>query len=230
MTISRRDAMAGVLAGGTLGLAGVASARTDAAPTTDWKRGFDNQRIADLGNGTLPQSADLRRSARSRHPEGRRGLLHDLLQLRFLSGAHDLAFARPGELAAAQGRADKNIGSVWAVSLEKHDGRYFLYIPVKASPNSIFVIWADHIDGPWSEPIDLEAAEAYRPLPRGGGGRIALAVPVGRGSHPPVGRWPVDRRGRSSMSMTPGAIPTIGMSRGSPRRGRRSTAMAAGST
>ncbi|MEO6715695.1 MAG: family 43 glycosylhydrolase [Novosphingobium sp.] len=49
----------------------------------------------------------------------------------------------------------RNIGSVWAVSLEKHAGRYFLYIPVKASVNDIFVSHADHIDGPWSDPKPL---------------------------------------------------------------------------
>ena len=49
----------------------------------------------------------------------------------------------------------RNIGSVWAVSLEKHQGRYFLYIPVKAAQNDTFVIWADHIDGPWSDPVPL---------------------------------------------------------------------------
>ena len=49
----------------------------------------------------------------------------------------------------------RNIGSVWAVSLEKHEGRYFLYIPVKAQPNDIYVCWADHIDGPWSDPMPL---------------------------------------------------------------------------
>lgn len=49
----------------------------------------------------------------------------------------------------------RNIGSVWAVSLEKHEGRYFLYIPVKAQPNDIYVCWADHIDGPWSDPKPL---------------------------------------------------------------------------
>ncbi|MEG8054950.1 family 43 glycosylhydrolase [Sphingomonas aerolata] len=56
----------------------------------------------------------------------------------------------------------KNIGSVWAVSLEKHDGQYFLYIPVKAKPNAIHVIWADHIDGPWSDPMRPRAARPYR--------------------------------------------------------------------
>lgn len=49
----------------------------------------------------------------------------------------------------------RNIGSVWAPSLEKHQGRYFLYIPVKAEPNDIFVSWADRIDGPWSDPLPM---------------------------------------------------------------------------
>ena len=55
----------------------------------------------------------------------------------------------------------KNLGSVFAVDLAKHDGRYFIYIPVVpavftpgAAP-TIHVIHADHIAGPWSEPIDL---------------------------------------------------------------------------
>src|SRR3546814_11396967 len=47
----------------------------------------------------------------------------------------------------------KNIGAVWAPELCKHDGRYFLYIPTKG-PNTSWVIWADKIEGPWSEPID----------------------------------------------------------------------------
>jgi xylan 1,4-beta-xylosidase len=49
----------------------------------------------------------------------------------------------------------RNVGSVWAPELCKHKGRFYLYIPVKASPNTIYVIWADRIEGPWSEPIDL---------------------------------------------------------------------------
>ena len=49
-----------------------------------------------------------------------------------------------------------NIGSVWAMDLVRHGGRYFIYIPANGkSSSSIFVIWADRIAGPWSEPIDL---------------------------------------------------------------------------
>jgi len=42
------------------------------------------------------------------------------------------------------------------MDLVKHNGRYFIYIP--ASPNdrqTVFVVWADNIKGPWSDPIDL---------------------------------------------------------------------------
>lgn len=80
----------------------------------------------------------------------------------------------------------RNIGSVWAVSLEKHRGRYFLYIPVKAEPNDIFVSWADHIDGPWSDPVSLGlhqhidpchavAEDGSRWLFLSGGDRVRLA-------------------------------------------------------
>lgn len=44
------------------------------------------------------------------------------------------------------------IGSVWAMDLVKHGGRYFLYIP---ADDRIFVIHADNIRGPWSDPVDL---------------------------------------------------------------------------
>ena len=51
----------------------------------------------------------------------------------------------------------KNIGSVWAPELCKHNGRYFLYIPARFPDyRSNYVIWADRIEGPWSEPVDLK--------------------------------------------------------------------------
>lgn len=50
----------------------------------------------------------------------------------------------------------RNIGSVWAPSLHKHQGRYLIYIPVKAkAANDIFVIHASHIEAPWSDPVPL---------------------------------------------------------------------------
>jgi len=51
----------------------------------------------------------------------------------------------------------KNIGSVWALDLVKHEGRYYIYIPAVGDQySSIYVIYADSIQGPWSDPIDLK--------------------------------------------------------------------------
>ena len=51
----------------------------------------------------------------------------------------------------------KNVGSVWAPDLIKHKGRYFIYFPgIGSTYRSNYVIWADNIRGPWSDPIDLK--------------------------------------------------------------------------
>ena len=157
--INRRDAIKSA-AISSLGLAVSFKASAETAPPpsqiSSWRRGFDNQRMADLGNGMFlnpvlsgdrPDPAILKDdkdyyltfSSFESYP----GLL--------IWHSRDLVNWQPRKPAL-----HRNIGSVWAVSLEKHNGRYFLYIPVKASPrNDIFVIWADHIDGPWSDPVSL---------------------------------------------------------------------------
>jgi xylan 1,4-beta-xylosidase len=49
------------------------------------------------------------------------------------------------------------IGDAWAMDLIKHKDRYFIYIPISAADGSrTFVIWADDIRGPWSDPVDLK--------------------------------------------------------------------------
>jgi xylan 1,4-beta-xylosidase len=63
-----------------------------------------------------------------------------------------------------------SIGSIWALDLVKHNGRYFIYIPTfripttlsdnsnfggASSPFRIYVIHADTMRGPWSEPVDM---------------------------------------------------------------------------
>lgn len=145
--MDRREAM-------LLGAAGAASLGTgvlDGVPA----RGIEGQRLPDLGNGTflnpvlagdrpdpaiLKDGADyyLTFSSFDAYP----GLT--------IWHSRDLVNWQPRRPALA-----RNIGSVWAVSFDRHRGRYFLYIPVKASPNDIHVIWADHIDGPWSDPVPL---------------------------------------------------------------------------
>ena len=44
-------------------------------------------------------------------------------------------------------------GDIWAPELCHHQGRFFIYYPTSGGNH---VIWADVIEGPWSEPIDLK--------------------------------------------------------------------------
>lgn len=180
MTLTRRETLAGALAG----TAAAGTALPAAADT--WRRGVDNQRVADLGDGRFlnpvvagdrPDPAVLK--------DGRDYYLtfssFDSYPGCVIWHSRDLVNWRPIGPALHQ-----NIGSVWAVSLEKHAGRYFLYIPVKAAKNGIFVIHADRIEGPWSEPIDLHLPNHIDPchavgedgsrwLFLSGGDRIRLA-------------------------------------------------------
>lgn len=126
------------------------------AQRPDWQRGKDNQRIADLGDGRF-----LNPLVSGDRPDP--AILHDGddYYMTFSTfdaypgltiwHSQDLVNWRPRKAAL-----QRNIGSVWAPGLHKDRGRYLLYIPVKAEPqNDIFVSWADHIDGPWSDPVSL---------------------------------------------------------------------------
>lgn len=61
------------------------------------------------------------------------------------------------------------IGNTFAVDIAEHDGRFFIYIPFIPTPwseltePSIFVIHADAMEGPWSEPVDLGIRGAIDP-------------------------------------------------------------------
>ncbi|MEO5774427.1 MAG: family 43 glycosylhydrolase [Sphingomicrobium sp.] len=164
MDLDRREAFRVGLAGGlALGAprvsAAVTAARAQSRP--EWKRGFDNQRVADLGNGYF-----LNPLMAGDHPDPtilRDGADYYMTFSTFDSypglviwHSRDLINWRPVTAALT-----KNVGSVWAPELARHNGRYFLYIPTKktaaeGSKTTSWVIWADRIEGPWSEPIDLE--------------------------------------------------------------------------
>jgi beta-xylosidase len=47
----------------------------------------------------------------------------------------------------------KNVGSVWAPDFVKHNDKYYIYFPANGTN---WVVWADNIEGPWSDPIDLK--------------------------------------------------------------------------
>ena len=136
-----------------------------------WGTGLEGRRIADLGDGTyrnpvlagdfpdptvLKDGADyyLTTSSFDASP----GLL--IHHSRDLVNWAPLTFALPRPLT-----------TVFAVDLVKHGGRYFIYIPFIPSPWApefgsaprIFVISADRIEGPWSEPVDLGITGAIDP-------------------------------------------------------------------
>lgn len=160
MKLSRRNALGAALA---TGLPFPALAK-DAPPLPpDWKRGPDNQRKPDLGDGRF-----LNPLFPGDHPDpsilkdGKDYYLtfstFDSYPALILWHSRDLLNWQPIGPALI-----KNIGSVWAPELCKHKGRFYLYIPVKAAPNTIHVIWADRIEGPWSEPIDLKLHDHIDP-------------------------------------------------------------------
>lgn len=158
-----------------------------AAPP-EWARGIENQRKADLGNGmylnpvlsgdrpdpsVLKDGADyyMTHSSFFNYP----GLL--IWHSRDLVNWHPLAPA-----------LSKNVGSVWAPDLVKHKNRYYIYFPGLKPGGKVtnYVIYADRIEGPWSEPIDLKIvgqidpghvvdADGKRFLFVDGGQKIALA-------------------------------------------------------
>jgi beta-xylosidase len=47
----------------------------------------------------------------------------------------------------------KYLGSVWAPDLVKHNNKYYIYFPAN---DKIYVVWANSINGPWSEPVNLK--------------------------------------------------------------------------
>nr|WP_184017366.1 family 43 glycosylhydrolase [Sphingobium boeckii] len=152
-----------------------------------WGKGFEGQRKADLGDGTF-----LNPVFAGDHPDPT--ILKDGKDyyLTFSSfdaypgiviwHSRDLVNWRPVTAALKT-----PIGSVWAPELAKHKGRYYCYIPARfPDKRSIYVIHADKIEGPWSEPIDLHlpdhidpghavGADGTRWMFLSGGDRVKLA-------------------------------------------------------
>ena len=168
MPISRRAMFKGALAGAaSLPLAGPAAA-SDLAPTPDcppmprravkrWGKGVEGQRKADLGNGNY-----LNPIVPGDHPDPT--ILKDgrdyYMTFSSFSSYPGIVIWHSRDMVnwAPVGPAlRKNIGSIWALDLCKHDGRYFIYIPavVPGTGFKLYAIWADRIEGPWSDPVDL---------------------------------------------------------------------------
>jgi xylan 1,4-beta-xylosidase len=97
----------------------------------------------------------------------------------------------------------KYVGSVWAPDLVKYKNKYYIYFPAN---NTNYVVTADSIDGPWSDPIDLKVGnidpghvvdnEGKRYLYFSSGGYVPLSEDglsvVGELNHAYDG-WPIPR-------------------------------------
>jgi len=127
------------------------------AAAAQWKHGIENQRQADLGNGTF-----LNPVLAGDRPDPsvlRDGEDYYLTLSSFdaypglpLWHSRDLVNWEPIGHAIAS-----NVGAIWAPDLVKHRGRYYVYFPARtANGRSNYVVWADDIRGPWSKPIDLK--------------------------------------------------------------------------
>ncbi|WP_126947013.1 family 43 glycosylhydrolase [Xanthomonas sp. BRIP62418] len=133
--------------------------------TPQWARGIEGQRKADLGNGSY-----LNPIVAGDHPDPtilKDGDDYYMTFSSFLSYPgivlwHSTDLVNWTSLGPA---LRKQLGTIWALDLCKHAGRYFIYIPANPDDKgwSIFVIWADDIRGPWSDPIDLQIAGCIDP-------------------------------------------------------------------
>jgi xylan 1,4-beta-xylosidase len=186
---SRRDILKSTLLGATgsaaIAVSGEKSRQEEKSQPPKWRRGSENQRIADLGNGTFLNPVLA-------------GDFADPTVLRdgdeyFMTNTSDdatpgIVLWRSRDLVNWSPLGPilfKAIGTVWAMDLIKHAGRYYVYIP--AVPNgkqTVMVMHADRIEGPWSDPIDLGVPridpghvvgeDGKRYLFFNGGGRVRL--------------------------------------------------------
>jgi xylan 1,4-beta-xylosidase len=156
MSTTRREALGLLLTTG--------AAATTAAPVADcrhevagWGRGFEGQRKADRGDGTF-----LNPIISGDHPDPsviRVGADYYLSFSSFdaypglpLWNSQDLVNWRP-----LGSTLTMPVGSVWAPELVHHGGRFYNYFHARTSEyRSLYVIHADRIDGPWSDPVDLK--------------------------------------------------------------------------
>ena len=156
--VSRRGLFGTVLVGASAtNLAASQAATHPAAPRPPgFGTGIEGQRRADLGDGTFRNPI-----VPGDHPDPtilKDGADYYMTFSSFQSypGAviwHSRDLVNWAPLVAALTRP---IGTVWAMDLVKHGGRYFIYIPTLSDDGiSIHVIHADTIRGPWSDPVDL---------------------------------------------------------------------------
>lgn len=169
MTSTRRETLGlGLASAASIALpAGIARAGSPAcapaaaAPAPHWGKGVEGQRIADLGDGRFLNpvlSGDRPDPNLFRDGEDYYATFSSFDYYPGVPIWHSRDLVNWTPLTAA---LKTNIGAVWALDIAKHDGRYFIYIPTldhqdAQRPQKIWVITADRMSGPWSEPVDMK--------------------------------------------------------------------------
>jgi len=166
--LSRRHLFQSALAGAALApVSAQAQGHTSgcSAEPIVWGKGTEGQRKADLGNGLYRNPIIA-----GDHPDPTILKDGENYYMTFSS-----FYAYPGLIIwqstdlvnwVPVGPAlFKPLGTIWAVDICKHEGRYFIYLPAApdGKPWSIYVIWADDIKGPWSDPVDLNIRDCIDP-------------------------------------------------------------------
>jgi xylan 1,4-beta-xylosidase len=226
MVTSRREALALGLAGaGGLALprrraAAEANkpARRSAGPpasSAPWRAGIEGQRRADLGDGRYLNpivSGDRPDPSILKDGEDYYATFSSFLHYPAVVVWHSRDLVNWSPVGPA---LKEPLGSVWALDIAKHDGRYFIYIPIfnaqapdfrnPGIPCKIFVVHAPSMSGPWSEPVDLDikgyidpghvvGEDGRRYLFLNGGARVALSEDGLRRDGPVeqvYGGWPI---------------------------------------
>lgn len=161
-------------------LPGGALAKTAARPVkpkpSPWPRGIDGQRKSDLGNGRF-----LNPVLAGDQPDP--SVLRDGEHFYKVSSSFDyypgLVVWQSTDLVnwTPIGPALRQpVGSVYAPDLVKHGGRYFIYFPAINRPEpgppppgpqrpriETFVVHADNIAGPWSDPVAMKIGDGIDP-------------------------------------------------------------------
>lgn len=139
-------------------------AMAEGATPPQWARGIENQRKADLGDGTF-----LNPILAGDHPDPSVLRVGDdyYLTLSSFDAYPGLPLWHSRDLVNWEpiGHAiTTSVGSIWAPDLVHHDGRYYIYFPGRTDEGrSNYAVWADDIGGPWSEPIDLRLPDHIDP-------------------------------------------------------------------
>lgn len=211
MRTTRREAFHLALgAAGTLGIAAPVAAAGCAGDRPGWRTGIEGQRLADLGDGRYRNPVLAGDRPDPNVLKDGEDYFATFSSFEYYPGvpiwhSRDLVHWTPLTTALR-----KHIGSVWALDIAKHDGRYYIYIPAldtddPARALKTWVIHAGDMRGPWSDPVDMRldgyidpghavGEDGKRYLFFNGGHRVRISddglSAVGKVEHV-YGGWPI---------------------------------------